>query len=397
MKINELKEFVVHASAIRRVQRLQPIGGKGSYVSPPTYKGNNGETVHVFEKRRIDGVTTQCVLLDSVQSQANRFEEALLNASITGELGIPHVEVDFRDSFKDLGTISSLRTPHRIFDAIIRDSKLDGKDFPETEIGKKINDATPHNALALFQYSPNTLVFGGWNTSGDMGGKGQRFQRNIVSEIIGVNVPVRISINNVEVGEGKKSSSRIDPLGIERMDIYKSKHQKSKWLLTKFDSSDKAKPSDVLHGNIPPTTVDQGVTMDYAKQTTTLTLAGLRHLSFPTEDGKAKHERDVAAWTTLAAMALCAMTQCDKMGHSLRSRCDLYPENTSGFEIIHNNGNIEESELTSEDSKKLLEESVKIATEHGLSWETKPVRLVPQKKLVDIVTKSRSITPDSER
>ena len=67
-------------SAFRSVTELQPAGGRGDKVFPPTYvKDGRAETKYAFEMRRIDGREIQTVLLDSVASQANRMEEALLD------------------------------------------------------------------------------------------------------------------------------------------------------------------------------------------------------------------------------------------------------------------------------------------------------------------------------
>lgn len=396
MKISQLIDCVEKSNAIRRIRHLQPIGGEGSYVAPPTYLDSNKKPIHVFEKRRIAGKDTQCVLLDSVQSQANRFEEALSNALRVGELAIPDVQVDFRGAVEGVGIVSSLRSPHRIFDAIIRDSKLDEIAFPKTEIGKDIDKATPRNALALFRFSPTTLIFGGWNSTGDRGGNGPRFQRCIVSEIIGINVPVITQDDkngqSTTIPEGKKPSSRIDPLEIEKAEIFKSSTAKSEWSLSEFSNSKKAKPSDVLHGNIPPQVTNQGVTIDRAQQITTITLAGIRKLSFPDETGETTHDRDMAAWTTLVALALCAVTENDKNGYALRSRCDLYPK-SSKMEVVHNNGDTDEVDIAVEDSKKLLDEAATTAKEHGLPWVTEPTKLLPQEKLVNLIKKSRSVIP----
>src|SRR5689334_1001437 len=64
------------ASAVRIITRLEPAGGKGDKVFPPTYEGGK----YALEDRLINGQTVPTVLLDSVQSQANRLEEALLQA-----------------------------------------------------------------------------------------------------------------------------------------------------------------------------------------------------------------------------------------------------------------------------------------------------------------------------
>ena len=78
------------AAAVRLRIRLQPAGDNGAKVSPPTYQGG----VYATEKRRVvdkDNKAKElpCVLLDSVQSQANRLEQALLDAFRAGKLELP--------------------------------------------------------------------------------------------------------------------------------------------------------------------------------------------------------------------------------------------------------------------------------------------------------------------
>lgn len=74
-----------NAAAFRRIVELHPVGGPGSKVFPPTYEGGKYAT----EKRRINGQTIDCVLLDSVQSQANRMEAALQDACDAGLIKLP--------------------------------------------------------------------------------------------------------------------------------------------------------------------------------------------------------------------------------------------------------------------------------------------------------------------
>jgi CRISPR-associated protein Csb1 len=82
-------------AALRRRQILQPVGGKGDKIFPPTYPERGAGPKHVFERRRIDGAEVWCVLVDSVQSQANRLEEALLSAVREEAITLPYVTVDF--------------------------------------------------------------------------------------------------------------------------------------------------------------------------------------------------------------------------------------------------------------------------------------------------------------
>src|SRR5690606_13067632 len=196
------------AAAIRSVVELQPAGGKGDKVFPPTYvKDGRGTTKYAMESRRIDGRNVDTVLLDSVASQANRFEEALLEGWRREELNFPVVRVDVsaEEGLSDLEQITALQAPHRIADALLRDSLLAGQPLRYTEVGMAFTEARPNHATAMYRYCPTALLFGVWDSTGPKGGLGAKFQRALVSEIVGIDaVP------------GVKVASRIDPTGIER-------------------------------------------------------------------------------------------------------------------------------------------------------------------------------------
>ena len=116
------------AAAIRSVTEYQPAGGQGDKVFPPTYEG----ATYATEERILDGAIVPCVLLDAVASQANRMEVALLGDWRAGNISLPVITVDFRGH--DLAnpfTVTSLEAPHRIADALLRDSLLDGVSFRE--------------------------------------------------------------------------------------------------------------------------------------------------------------------------------------------------------------------------------------------------------------------------
>ena len=148
MDFDTLNRMIADDAALRRRQMLQPVGGKGDKIFPPTYpgEGRNAPPQHVYERRRLNGSDTWCVLIDSVQSQANRLEECLLDAIHDGT-PIPYLTVDFSDAgFEGLAEITSLEAPHRIYDAILRDSLL-GQSNTKLRIGGrsvKVQVAAPH-------------------------------------------------------------------------------------------------------------------------------------------------------------------------------------------------------------------------------------------------------------
>ena len=178
----------------------QPVGGPGDKVFPPTYEGGSYAT----EQRYVDGEEVACVLLDSVQSQANRMEIALLHEWEAGRAPLPVITVDFtKDGLPNPFRVTSLEAPHRIADALLRDSELDGVMFRQSATGKRLDEPGIHNSTALFELCPTALVFGMWDSTGPRGGSGVKFQRALVSEIIGMHAK-----------QGQKTSSRLDPARI---------------------------------------------------------------------------------------------------------------------------------------------------------------------------------------
>lgn len=112
MKLDELTKAVAGgAAAIRAVVRLEPAGGPGDKVFPPTYmKEGRAETKYAMERRMVEGREILTVLLDSVASQANRMEEALLEGWRRRELSFPVVWVEF-SSEDGLQSATTSRTP----------------------------------------------------------------------------------------------------------------------------------------------------------------------------------------------------------------------------------------------------------------------------------------------
>lgn len=418
MKLADLQAAVRSAAAFRCRTRLQPAGGEGDKVFPPTY----ADAVYAMELRRVPGYDelVRCVLLDSVQSQANRAEEALQDAIDEGRIQVPVVEVDFSEIpivdpgsnqeglYEPIGRVTSLEAPHRIADAILRDSELDGIAFRNSAEGRKIIMATLRNATPLFELCPTALVYGIWDSTGPKGGLGVKFQRAVVSEIVGINAAL-----------GVKTSSRIDPLSVQLKagPIYQGKDgqwtcdpamariEKNKPVLV----GKEGKPSEVNHGNIAPslskTITDPlsegngrvylagGVTIDYAEQITVLSLPALRRLRFPL-DGQLRSNSDVnlAAQTVLAALGLCGAVLATERGLDLRSRCLLWATEQPTWELLSAvGGESKKFTLSAEQAIELLETAIEAARQQQLPWRTEPLRLKPANKLVQLVRKSQDL------
>ena len=379
-------------AAFRRIRRLQPVGGAGDKIFPPTYPGarDTDPPRHVFERRRIEGGETWCVLLDSVQSQANRLEEALLAAAGDG-LPLPYVTVDFRRAaLAPLERITSLDAPHRVYDAIMRDSLLGSKPFMKSDQGMRLAAAKPADASALLELSPNSLLFGAWHSQGEGGGLGAKFARALVSEIMAIDTPVEELKVDSRTGEvaartaGQRTGSRIDPLGVlSKVEIFKSPTGWSTDEKEAGKGAKKVRPSKINHSNIKPTVRPLGVTCAYAEQRAVVTLAGLRRLRFG-GDGK-----DNAGRALLAALGLLALVEQDARGYALRSRCDLVCEGRAPLALVRADGTVEEVELDREGASRLYRDAYAQAEAAGFRFQS--LVLEPQDKLVEIVRRSRAL------
>lgn len=392
LSLDALKSAVAGRAAALRCRRiLQPAGGKGDKVFPPTYEGGT----YAFEERVIEGQRIPCVLLDSVQSQANRMELALLQATRNQNISVPLVEVDFGEAgLTEVGVITSLEAPHRLADAILRDSTLKGQPFRKTDEGKTLDTAKVTNATGLFAVCPTALIFGLWDSTGQMGGMGTKFQRALVSEIAGI-----------DVKDGVRPSSRIDPLGIQlnagplyaaadggwTLKSEEAKKEKGKAVLLGKDG----RPSEANLGNITPTFKGNhgGITMDHAVQTVVISLPALRRLKFPLDKpARDQAAADIAARTALAALGLCGAVLSIEDGCDLRSRCQLVPEPDQGaWELVNGNGTSEPLTLDAQAACALLQAAVAAAKAAGLPWRDDPLRLVPSPGLVALVQKSHEL------
>jgi CRISPR-associated protein Csb1 len=358
-------------AAVRAVVPLEPVDGASGKVFPPTYL----QGPYAFENRRVDGQEVRTVLLDSVQSQANRLEELLLGAHRRGDIAFPLIEIDFGGGEQ----LTCLDLPHRVHDAILRDSEIKGKPFRETEIGKSLVGARAWKATAFYRYAPTALLFGTWDSTGGGGVNSAKVARSLVSEIIGLHAV-----------DGVRTSSRIDPLGIKRsIELYKG--PAGAWTLDKTDVEKdgkmkpgwaKQRPADINHGNIPPTIGPGGVTISGAVQTTVLSFIQLRKLQFPDGSAGSSPQRDVAGRTVLAALALYAVLLQWNEGYQLRSRCQLVPKSRPQFCWLGMTaGEIEPLELDLPTAKEVFANAVEKAEGAGLRWEVQPMILTPSESL----------------
>lgn len=348
--------------AVLRIRATyEPAGGDGCRIFPPTYPVNRGSSSpYVIEDRNVKGSVRKDVLLDSVASQANRAEEALLRARREGRVEVPMLEINHEGATSV--QLSSLELPHRYADAYLMDSEIDGVRFDRTDLGRAFRGASSHDASALLRHDPGSLVFGAWNSHRK--GRQAKFPRIYVSEVVGW---------DPELGE--RRAGRMDPLNLTGIG-----HRTDDGEFTYVSAGEKAKGqklSEIGHGNIAPNAAPGGITVSSAERMATVSLAGLGRISF----GPSPRPVGVAGRAFLAAYALMA----DRLAFGgpslwLRSGCELVTI-TETLEWVLRGGGTQPIQLSVAEAVALYERAVAAVADAGMVPEMQPVTLTPGKGL----------------
>ena len=394
---DELRTAVAGAANMLRSHiRLQAAAGPSAKTNPPTFAGAQGADQadmprYLTEKRLINGETVNCIVYDTVASQANRCEQAQLDAYADDRIEFPFVQADFSGApgggldYHGIrgGMLSSLETPHRVADAVFRDCAIDGVLFRQTPEGRSLFASSPLDATAMYRAAPHVLILGEWDSHGGDASRGHKFARLVTSEIVAVNaVP------------GAGSSSRIDPMRFEKAPIYQADPDKTRpgepdWTVdadkARLDAKNQpvqhrhAKTSELGLGNITPTVdVLGGATFEYAEQTTVIALNQIRCLRFPQQNPAAA----TAARTALAALALAGAVLRDAQGHSLRSGCDMVAESAPEWELADGFGQFRRFAAPGPAAVcALVAEAATAAAAAGLGWNNEPLTLTPSEAL----------------
>jgi CRISPR-associated protein Csb1 len=283
-------------------QELAPAAG--APVSPPSY-----EAPLEIHGRHIDGAVRDVIELDSVGSSANRIEEALLDEYREGRYPLP-VTTTTIEVAGETFIISTLESPHRIFDAWHRLAAAPGSDvsFERSEQGRALTLAHPAALDPILEASTHDLLFGVWD-SHRAGPLGQvRVARSFTSTVIGLDpVPVRLV------------AARMDPLNLG--DAKEVKAPGGRKLSAQGLSS------------IPPQRRRPSVSISAARFVGFLSFASLRRLRFASYD-------NVDARILLAALCLHGLLLRESAGWSLRSGCDLVPTGDLEFDVARS-GSVE--------------------------------------------------------
>jgi CRISPR-associated protein Csb1 len=151
--------------AITLTEILEPAGGPGTVIFPPTYARNGGDHPYAISVLRSDlapeaaaaqGLEANICDLDTVGSQANRMEPAFAEPPLSSL--VPQRVIKAGSAVVNL-----LQIGHRVADGAVRFSAL-------SETATKAIAAldTEHDATALARLAPTSLIFGFWDSRDTM-------------------------------------------------------------------------------------------------------------------------------------------------------------------------------------------------------------------------------------
>ena len=370
MKLTELAQ----AQALRAIVELQPVDGPEGRIHPPTYPPAEG-TRDTSPRHVVEELPSgeRRVLVDSVASQANRQEAALVAAREAGLIDFADVYVELADTEAGIDRLSATEMPHRLADAILRDSEIDGVAFKNSGLGRRLLGTSLSDLSAILEASPTSLLFGCWFSQ-----HGQqrplKIQRSTTSEIWAHNAVL-----------GQAVGSRLDPLGIEKLHLYETPdgdwtalEEKAAQSKGKPKPFAKKRPSEINHGNIAPSIRHLGITAERVTLRWAMPLAAIRRLRFGGGD------RDAAGQAYVVALGVLARVLDHQAGYSLRSHCDLLGSGPLSIDVIDGDGAITTHALTQEHAIGLLREGEEGLRHVGMAVHGKIVGK-PSQKLTDLI------------
>ncbi len=326
-------------------QDLRPAGGMTA--KPPSYEGEL--EIH---PRSIEGEVHDVIELDSVGSAANRVEDALNDLYEAGDYPLPvaSTTIDPGNGLPEI-TISTLNTPHRVYDAWIRLSEnAAGEKFEDTPQGHDLTLAHPKKLDALLETSAHDLLFGAWD-SHRKGPHGQiRIGRSLTTSLIGIDPKPQQPV-----------AARRDPLNLgEAGDL----------------PSGAKKLSEQGLSSIPPQRTKRTVAITEARYLGFLSFPALRRLGFEAYDA-------TEVRVMLALLGLYGLLLRDDQGWDLRAGAAFVPKDPMRLSLARPGAAPEPIDLDVVEARRLFEESVA-----RVGIKDRQVHLKAGKTLDDLVAKS---------
>jgi len=294
---------------------LVPVEGPDGVLFPATFaaeQGNDpdrfrgGYNIDVFD----DG--TNCCLIDSVGSQANRIEPLFAREKYAGL--VPQVTIKAGEKVVNL-----LEAAHRAGDALLRCTEL------AKELKASFESVGKGDAQALARIAPTSLVFGVWDS---------RDTQAKLPRIVGS------TIRAFNVRTLTRGAVYIPPLDYAALEVFSEEDK------TKAEGNKKSplaqrgfvhNPASGSHGGVIAT---GGIRRD-----ATLSLAALRLLNAGTEAEKTESLRRY-----ILGLSLVAFTY--RPSSYLRQGCNLVPDpdKPAEFVEVRNDGSRHPAKITHHDS-----------------------------------------------
>lgn len=358
---------------------LEPLGGQGAPVKPAVYAGSppGFQTEKRWWLTGDAPQVTTVIVIDNVPSQANRSEAALQYRAEA--LGLPELVLDLSVA----GPLpphlpqrlSSFQFPHRHADAYLRDALLEGEAFPKSEEGRALFAATAHAPHALLRWSPQSLVYGFWQSHLGKGRSQAKLARAWRSEIVGY-APAD--------GDARQRGLKGDPMNLAKGEgVHYPEGDPSGWQVGSAPKGrKKGELSDLGHGQVPVggdgSSAPVAVSFAAIEQRATLSLPDLRRVVFEDE------EKSSAARALLAALAFVGHARAHAGAFSLRSGADLRVAATS-WTWMGVDADIDVEPLAPDAAEQLLAVVVDRAEQVGLpvgsGWQPRVLQLEPNASL----------------
>jgi CRISPR-associated protein Csb1 len=365
---------------------LEPLAGPAAPVKPAVYAGGRFQ-----EDERWWGdppERTRVVVIDNVPSQANRLEAAL--EGLRPALGLPEVVLDLT-GIETLPShlprrLSGFRFPHRHADAYLRDAMLNGQPFPRTPVGSAIVEATAEEPTPLFQWFPQALLFGYWQSHLGKRRTQAKLARSWVSEIAGY-APAREGEWTRVLGlKGDPLNLSVDePVSYQEDDLL------ADWQIVEQGQKSGGRRqreslSEIGHGQVPVSLQDAAlapVSFRSIEQRATVSFAGLRRVHCRNGEASA------AGRALLVALGLVAHLAAFGRAFSLRSGCDLRPVRAH-WRWLGAEGEEELEPPSPEEAVDLFRACRRRAEAVGLTagggWDGEPLVVMPGPSLARAIT-----------
>lgn len=359
---------------------LEPVAGRGTPVKPAVYEGGRYQEDRRWEGEGDQREPVDVVVIDNVPSQANRLEQAL--RQMREELRLPEITLDL-SSVEPLPAhlpraLSSFQFPHRHADAYLRDAVLDDKPFEQSDIGKRLFNATREEAMALLEWFPHSLLYGFWQSHLGKKRTQAKLARSWVSEIVGIGPATK---------ETKVLAVKGDPLNLNISEQVKADEDVIRWDWQVLDEKKEkgAKGlSAIGHGQALADETPAGISFRRVEQRASLSFAGLRQVRV------GGPEQNSVARAIVAAIGLVAHAAAFGSAFQLRSGCDLRPMKTT-WTWLGSDGDESMTPMTVDTAKKLLADCVQrgegLELPVGKSWP-EPRSVSPTEQLAAVIRRT---------